>query len=119
MTEALKRFIEVKTNNSTDYKEIFQNPIFWQSVPAFRLKHENLGFKGNRNNFAVAAINSWVHKHLDEIGVIFVDLFTLSRTMEDMRVCGDHFLCHRDKYSKIHGAVGITAAKMIINKLCS
>jgi len=121
MTEVFKELNNLKTNNSRDYPEIFRNPIFWQTIPAFRPYHPDLNFKGNRNNFAIAAVNSWAQIHLENLGIIVIDLFTLSRTMEHMRGCGDHYLCHPSSKENqdMYGTAGITAAKMIFHKLCT
>jgi len=121
LNNVLRNMSQMQKNNVEEYPEIFRNPIFWQTVPAFRNYHKNIMYKGNRNNFAIAALNAWAKQKVEHMGINVVDIFQLSLGMEDSMICDDHYLCYNgtSKDKKIYGTIGITAAQLILDRLCS
>jgi len=57
---------------SDQYQEIFHNPIFFLTMPAFPSDH--VRHKGASTNMAAAAANHWVKGRLQEVDIVAVDL---------------------------------------------
>ncbi|KAI0220640.1 hypothetical protein LSAT2_027871 [Lamellibrachia satsuma] len=81
--------------------------------------HDRKGPRGNRNNYALAALSRLLQDKLsphclkvfDEFGVI------LPQQNNDTRRCGFHYLC-RIPGNGTHGYVGTTAFRMLMTDIC-
>ena len=82
--------------------------------------YDRKGPRGNRNNYALAALSRLLQDKLSPHGLKVFDEFgvILPQQNNDTRRCGSHYLC-RIPREGIHGYVGITAFRMLMTDICS
>ena len=82
--------------------------------------YDRKGPRGNRNNYALAALSRLLQDKLSPHGLKVFDEFgvILPQQNNDTRRCGSHYLC-RIPGEGVHGYVGITAFRMLMTDICS
>ena len=76
------------------------------------------GDRGERNNFAIAALNALVTAAAVNLGLSVHDEFGVILPHCEKFVCRSHYLCHKPHYKMVKGPIGLVSSNMMLKSVC-
>ena len=109
---ALKRFRDELNKSHT--------PLFLITQPPFPDRKVQVVGRGNKNNVAIAAVNTLIVSTAVDLGVAVHDEFSLLLPRQDENVCASHYLCRTSDESRtLIGKAGVASLRLFAKCLCS
>ena len=117
MGASIRRFVETLAVFSDSSKRRGFKLVLLTSPPCPDGKKE-VGTRGGRNTFAVAAFNQMLRAKAAHLNVDVFDEFSVILPRQNSNICNSHYICYNMHLHKITGAVGVTTTQMMMAGFC-